>query len=289
VHSFVSFPFVLGLCLIAAMWLRDNIPRKVDIDWLREGGSFVGGRHPAAGRFNAGGKLVVWLALAAGVTVAVSGYVLMFSFYVTKILGMQAAHVVHSIVAMLFIALIIGHIYIGTWGWRERSRRCGPVASISIGRASITRSGSRMRSQRVTSPNHHRVPRPVPLNELYRVQRVVGPMMAYEVLVTFFLAHMVTAAYLTTSFVVLAVRARYLLFVKPLPAAGLLGGGRSTAAPSLVSEVVRSSYGAPIASADVRPSYRDVRLQVGVRSDMSRAHRIPSDNGDLDATLARRP
>jgi formate dehydrogenase subunit gamma len=116
VHNFVSFPFVLGLVLIAALWLRDNIPRRVDIEWLKEGGGFIKSRHPVAGRFNAGEKVVFWLALAAGAAVAISGYVLMFPFYVTNIFGMQAAQVVHSIVAVLFIALIIGHIYIGTLG-----------------------------------------------------------------------------------------------------------------------------------------------------------------------------
>jgi hypothetical protein len=37
------------------------------------------------------------------------------------------------------------------------------------------------------------------------------------------------------------------MLVKPLPAADLSGDGWSTAVPSLVSEVGRSSYGAPIA------------------------------------------
>ena len=79
------------------------------------------------------------------------------------------------------------------------------------------------------------------------------------------------------------------VLVKPLPAAGLSGDGWSTAVPSLVSEVGRSSYGAPIALANVRSSYRDVRSQVRARTDMSRAHRIPSDRGDCDTTLACQP
>ena len=45
-----------------------------------------------------------------------SGYLLLFPFYVTDIAGMQIAQVVHSIIAILFVALIIGHIYIGTLG-----------------------------------------------------------------------------------------------------------------------------------------------------------------------------
>jgi formate dehydrogenase subunit gamma len=116
VHNFTSFAFVIGMVLIVALWIRDNVPRRVDIQWLKEGGGFVKSKHPPAGRFNAGEKMVFWLALAAGIGVIVSGYLLMFPFYVTNIFGMQIAQGVHAIVALLFVALILGHIYIGTIG-----------------------------------------------------------------------------------------------------------------------------------------------------------------------------
>jgi formate dehydrogenase subunit gamma len=116
VHNFVSFAFVVGLVLIVAMWIKDNLPRHVDVVWLKEGGGFIKSKHPPAGRFNAGEKLVFWLALMGGVAVIASGYLLMFPFYVTDILGMQIAQVVHAVVALLFVALILGHIYIGTIG-----------------------------------------------------------------------------------------------------------------------------------------------------------------------------
>src|ERR1700692_1999428 len=91
VHNFTSFSFVIGLVLIVAMWLKDNIPRKVDVDWLKQGGGFIKSKHAPAGRFNAGEKAVFWLALLAGIAVAASGYVLLFPFYITDILGMQVA------------------------------------------------------------------------------------------------------------------------------------------------------------------------------------------------------
>jgi formate dehydrogenase subunit gamma len=116
VHNYMSFAFVVGLVLIATLWMKDNIPRRVDITWLKEGGGFVGAKHPTAGRFNAGEKLVFWFALGAGAAVAVSGYLLLFPFYVTNIAGMQVAQVVHSLIAVLFIAVIIAHIYVGTLG-----------------------------------------------------------------------------------------------------------------------------------------------------------------------------
>jgi len=115
-HNFVSFAFVLGLAVIVAIFIRDNIPDKTDLEWFKQGGGFVKSKHAPARRFNAGEKLVFWGALGAGVLVAVSGYLLLFPFYVTNIFGMQIAQGLHAVIAMLFIALILGHIYIGTLG-----------------------------------------------------------------------------------------------------------------------------------------------------------------------------
>jgi formate dehydrogenase subunit gamma len=116
VHNFTSFAFVLGLVLIVAIFIKDNIPDKTDIEWFRQGGGFIKSKHAPARRFNAGEKLVFWGALGAGILVSVSGYLLLFPFYVTDIAGMQVAQVVHAVIAVLFVALILGHIYIGTLG-----------------------------------------------------------------------------------------------------------------------------------------------------------------------------
>ena len=116
IHNFTSFAFVIGLVLIVAMWFKDNIPRKVDIDWLRQGGGFIKSRHAPAGRFNAGEKAVFWIALIAGAAVAASGFLLLLPFYITDILGMQVAQVLHAVIAVLFVAVILAHIYIGTLG-----------------------------------------------------------------------------------------------------------------------------------------------------------------------------
>lgn len=116
VHNFVSVAFIVGLILIVTLWLKDNIPRQVDIDWLKQGGGFIKSKHAPAGRFNAGEKAVFWCALAAGAAVSVSGLLLLFPFYGTDIATMQLAQVVHALIAVLFVALIIAHIYIGTLG-----------------------------------------------------------------------------------------------------------------------------------------------------------------------------
>ncbi len=115
-HNFTSFPFVLGLVLIIVIFIKDNVPDKSDIEWFKQGGGFIKSKHAPARRFNAGEKLVFWGALGVGAAVSVSGYLLLFPFYVTDIAGMQIAQVVHSVFAILFVALILGHIYIGTLG-----------------------------------------------------------------------------------------------------------------------------------------------------------------------------
>jgi len=116
VHNFTSFAFVLGLVLITVIFFRDNLPDQVDVEWLKQGGGFIKNKHAPAGRFNLGEKLVYWFSLMAGVAVSVSGFLLLFPFFGTNIAEMQLAQVVHAVVAVLFVALILGHIYIGTLG-----------------------------------------------------------------------------------------------------------------------------------------------------------------------------
>jgi formate dehydrogenase subunit gamma len=115
-HNYLSFPFTLGVILIFCMWLAGNIPNKVDVAWLRRGGGIVGHDDPPAYRFNGGQKAIYWIVVLGGTTVAVSGYLLMFPFYGTDIAGMQLAQMVHGTVAVLFVAAMIAHVYIGTIG-----------------------------------------------------------------------------------------------------------------------------------------------------------------------------
>jgi formate dehydrogenase subunit gamma len=115
-HNFTAFAFMAGLVLIVVIFFKDNLPEKVDLDWLRQGGGFIKNKHAPAGRFNLGEKLVYWLSLVAGIAVSLSGLLLLFPFYGTDIADMQVAQGAHAVVAVLFVALILAHIYIGTLG-----------------------------------------------------------------------------------------------------------------------------------------------------------------------------
>jgi formate dehydrogenase subunit gamma len=115
-HNYLSFPFTVGVVLIFLIWIAGNIPNMVDLQWAKRGGGLIGHDHPPAYRFNAGQKAIYWIVVIGGGLVAATGYALMFPFYLSGIEGMQLAQIVHSIVAMLFVAAMMAHIYIGTIG-----------------------------------------------------------------------------------------------------------------------------------------------------------------------------
>ncbi len=115
-HNYLSFPFTIGVVLIFLMWIGGNIPNAVDVEWFKRGGGIVGDDHPPAYRFNGGQKAVYWIVVLGGAGVAITGYLLMFPFYGTTIDSMQYAQMTHAVVAMLFVAAMLGHIYIGTIG-----------------------------------------------------------------------------------------------------------------------------------------------------------------------------
>jgi formate dehydrogenase subunit gamma len=115
-HNYISFAFALGIVLMFLLWVKDNMPNGKDLRWFTAGGGLFGRGHPPAGRFNGGQKLVFWITVIGGTLVALSGYVLMFPFALTDIAGQQLGHMVHGVVAVLMIAAMIGHIYIGSIG-----------------------------------------------------------------------------------------------------------------------------------------------------------------------------
>jgi formate dehydrogenase subunit gamma len=115
-HNFLSWPFMLGILFMLAVWLKGNIPARVDWAWLKAGGGFFNNTHPSAGRFNAGQKVVFWIVIIGGVAMSVTGIIMLFPFSTTDINGMQLTQLIHAVIGVLFIAAILAHIYIGSLG-----------------------------------------------------------------------------------------------------------------------------------------------------------------------------
>lgn len=137
-HNYIAFAFIVGLILIFVLWLRHNLPTMADLRWLAMGGGlFTKGAHPPAYKFNAGQKIVFWGTIIGGGLLAISGINLLFPFEfhpwaptfkflnlfgfslpteLTALQETQLALLGHGIIALLMIALILGHIYLGTIG-----------------------------------------------------------------------------------------------------------------------------------------------------------------------------
>ena len=121
VHNFVGPLFVVTTIFMIFTFVRDNFPKKWDIDWIKSAGGLFGGREAPSHRFNAGEKVVFWGGvLFLGTIVIGSG------LFLDKLLPaivytrgqMQVAHMVHAVATLCMMAMIMGHIYIGTLGMK---------------------------------------------------------------------------------------------------------------------------------------------------------------------------
>jgi formate dehydrogenase subunit gamma len=115
-HNFLSWPFMLGVLFMLVVWIKDNLPDRTDVEWLKRAGGFFNNTHPPARRFNAGQKLIFWSVVLGGIALSVSGLIMLFPFWFTDIFGMQVAQYVHATVGLILVAIIIAHIYIGSLG-----------------------------------------------------------------------------------------------------------------------------------------------------------------------------
>lgn len=144
-HNNLAWPFMIALVLVIVFWIAHNIPNRHDLKWLAVGGGlFSKGVHPPAKKFNAGQKLIFWSVVVLGLSISASGLSLLFPFQLNmfaatfaklnalglpQALGfgelptvlpphaeMQLAQMWHAIIGFVFMAVIIGHIYIGSVG-----------------------------------------------------------------------------------------------------------------------------------------------------------------------------
>src|ERR1700682_4616035 len=116
-HDYLAFPFMLGLVIMLVIWIKDNIPGKLDLQWLKQGGGILfKGQHPPARRFNAGQKGIFWIVIIRGALMSVSGWFLLFPYLPANVTTLQFWTVIHAVIAMLFIAAMMAHIYIGSIG-----------------------------------------------------------------------------------------------------------------------------------------------------------------------------
>jgi formate dehydrogenase subunit gamma len=117
-HLGFAVPFICGVALMIGFWIRQNLPTRTDMAWLAKGGGLLfPTKAPVhAYRFNAGQKLIFWLVVLGALLLLASGVSLVFPFFWLGMSGMQWALLLHAGIGLAMVAVILGHIYIGTVG-----------------------------------------------------------------------------------------------------------------------------------------------------------------------------
>ncbi|MFN3279691.1 MAG: formate dehydrogenase subunit gamma [Paracoccus hibiscisoli] len=116
-HNFLAWPFMVALVLIIIFWVAHNIPSKLDLVWIKQGGGlFKKGVHPPAKKFNAGQKVIFWSVVIGGVALSFTGYMMLFPLQAGTPSDWQLYQTIHGLVAAGLSAVIIAHIYIGSVG-----------------------------------------------------------------------------------------------------------------------------------------------------------------------------
>ena len=129
-HNYLGPFFAVGILIEIVWWIRYNIPNATDMKWFAQGGGILGSKHPSAGRMNAGEKVWFWIICTVGVAVVVTGIILDFPNFEQTRETMQIASIIHAIGAIIWVAVAIGHIWIGTLGTE------GSLEAMTTGRVS---------------------------------------------------------------------------------------------------------------------------------------------------------
>jgi len=117
-HNFVGPFFIVATVIFVVLFIRDNLPRAYDLKWFAKSWAYVTGKeHVPSGRFNAGEKVWFWGGVVVlSIMVSWSGLILLFPNFDQTRAVMQQAHLWHAIPAVIYIAMSLGHIYLGTLG-----------------------------------------------------------------------------------------------------------------------------------------------------------------------------
>ncbi len=117
-HAMFAPGFALGVTAMLVLWVRRNLPSRLDLNWLARAGGFFSDDpdNPPARKFNAGQKLIFWSAVLGGWLMVASGVTLMFPGFWLGLDAMGWVMLTHAVFATFLIAIFIGHIYIGTVG-----------------------------------------------------------------------------------------------------------------------------------------------------------------------------
>ena len=138
-HPWSGVAFALASIVMFVHWLSDMRLKDADREWLTPRGIVryfeYRGDDSQVGKYNGGQKLLFWFAELAMIGLLLTGLVIWFPERFGQGLR-QTSYVVHDVAFILFFAMIIGHIYLGT--------AAEPGTFGSMVRGTVTKSWARL-------------------------------------------------------------------------------------------------------------------------------------------------
>jgi formate dehydrogenase subunit gamma len=116
VHDYVSPFFIVFLLLSLAAWMKHNVPKSYDWEWLKKVGGYLTREHAPAGFINAGEKVWYWFLILAGIAVVVSGLFMLTPNFDWTRSTMQVSSIVHIASGIGLISFSFVHMYMSTLG-----------------------------------------------------------------------------------------------------------------------------------------------------------------------------
>jgi formate dehydrogenase subunit gamma len=116
-HNAVGPLFIACSVLMFVTFLRHNYFDRRDWQWVKRGGGLLSHEHVPAGYFNAGEKAWFWFGVVLlGLVMSLTGLVLDFVNFQPTRYVIQWANYLHLAGATFYMAMAMGHIYLGTLG-----------------------------------------------------------------------------------------------------------------------------------------------------------------------------
>jgi len=114
-HWVFGLIFVVFTVISVGLWAKDAKFVDYDKEWLRKRGGYLGGKEVEvpAGRLNAGQKIFFWLTTLLSLIMGVTGILLIFKDRLPLTINCLNS-TIHGVIAILFVATVIAHAYLGT-------------------------------------------------------------------------------------------------------------------------------------------------------------------------------
>lgn len=132
IHHYTGLLFILTTFIIFFQWMKDyTAPGQDSLGTVMKEYMDPSFNGPAAGKLNAGQKLLGWTVFLLGLFMGATGLFMWFPFTLGR--GLQQwMYVLHSLGFIIFMLVMVGHVYLGTVGlpgtWRSMTK--GTVTKI---------------------------------------------------------------------------------------------------------------------------------------------------------------